>query len=71
MENVLKIELIKAGIKQKEVAKRLDVKPQAVSRKINRKTIVTIEEAFIFQDMIFEKTQKLIPLKELFPLSIN
>ena len=71
MENVLKIELIKAGIKNKEVAERLKVKPQAASRKINRKTIVTTNEAFIIQDMILERTQKLIPLRELFPISNN
>lgn len=71
MENVLKIELIKAGIKHKEVAERLNLRPQAVSRKINGKTIVTTREAFVIQDMILEKTQKLIPLRELFPISNN
>lgn len=66
MENVLKIELFKAGIKQKEIAERLNIKPQAVNRKVNGKTIITTNEAFIIQDMITEKTQKVIPLRELF-----
>ena len=69
MENVLKIELFKAGIKQKEVAKRLNIKEQAANRKINGKTIITTKEAFIIQDMITEKTQREIPLRELFQTS--
>lgn len=69
MENVLKIELIKAKISQKEIAERLDIKPQAVCRKVNGKSKVTTEQAFIIQDMILEKTQKLISLRELFPMS--
>ena len=69
MENVLKIELFKAGIKQREVAERLNIKPQAANRKINGKTIITTDEAFIIQDMIKEKTQIEIPLRELFQTS--
>jgi len=69
MENVLKIELFKAGIKQKEVAKRLNIKEQAANRKINGRTIITTKEAFIIQDMITEKTQREIPLRELFQTS--
>lgn len=71
MKSVLKVELYKAGITQKEVAERLGLRTQAVCAKVNGKTRVTIDEAFAIQEMILEKTQVLVPLKELFPISNN
>ena len=66
MNKILKAELTKAGISNQDVAKKLDVTEATASLKTNGKTIVTLKEAYLYQELIEEKTGIHIPLETLF-----
>lgn len=66
MKSNLKVELYRANIVQKDIAERLNIGVQAVNSKLNGKSTISTDEAFILQDMIKEKTGKELPLKYLF-----
>ena len=66
MNNILKAELTKADISNQEVAKKLGVTEGTASLKTNGKTIITLDEAFLYQELIEEKTGICIPIEILF-----
>ena len=66
MYNNLKAELTRYNISNIEVAKKLDVTEGTASLKLNGKAIIRLEEAFLIQDLITEKSGMLIPIDELF-----
>lgn len=66
MYNNLKAELTRYNINNIEVAKKLNVTEGTVSLKLNGKAIIRLEEAFLIQDLITEKSGILIPIDELF-----
>lgn len=62
----LKAELVRNGITNIEVAKRLSIKPGTASLKINGKAKLSLDEAFSLQNLIHEKSGITIPIEELF-----
>lgn len=62
----LKAELSKNKITNRTVAKTLDVTEGTASLKINGKSIITLNEAFLLQELIEEKTGKFISIETLF-----
>jgi transcriptional regulator with XRE-family HTH domain len=62
----LKAELTRYGISNIEVAKRLNITEGTVSLKLNGKAVIRLEEAFLIQDMITEKSEVVIPIETLF-----
>lgn len=62
----LKAELVRNGIKVSDAAKRLELKAGTLSLKINGKARVTLDEAFMLQKLIFEKSNEIIPIETLF-----
>lgn len=66
MENVLKDKLAKYKITNRECATLWDVTECTASLKINGKSIVTLNEAFMLQEYIHEKTGEFVSLNRLF-----
>ncbi len=66
MNSNLKATLIKHGIQIKDFAKAIGVTESTASLKANGKAIVTTEEAFIIQKMIYEKTNTKVSIEEIF-----
>lgn len=66
MYNNLKAELTRYSISNIEVAKKLGITEGTASLKLNGKAIMRLEEAFLIQDLITEKSGILIPIDELF-----
>lgn len=66
MYNNLKAELTRYNISNIEVAKKLDITEGTASLKLNGKAIMKLEEAFLIQDLINEKSGIVIPIEELF-----
>lgn len=62
----LKAELTRYTISNIEVAKKLNVTEGTASLKLNGKAIMKLEEAFLIQDLINEKSGIVIPIEELF-----
>lgn len=66
MYNNLKAELTRYNISNIEVAKKLNITEGTVSLKLNGKAIMRLEEAFLIQDLITEKSGIVISIDELF-----
>lgn len=66
MYNNLKAELTRYNISNIEVAKKLGITEGTASLKLNGKAIMRLEEAFLIQDLITEKSGIVIPVDELF-----
>lgn len=66
MNSNLKATLTKYGIQVKDFAKAIDVTESTASLKANGKAIVTTEEAFIIQKMIYEKSNIKVSIEEMF-----
>ena len=66
MNSNLKATLIKYGIQIKDFAKAINVTESTASLKANGKAIVTTEEAFVIQNMIYEKTNIKVSIEEIF-----
>ena len=62
----LKAELVRHNISNIDIAKRLGITEGTASLKVNGKTKISLDEAFLFQNLIYEKSGKLIPIEELF-----
>ena len=62
----LKAELVRHNISNIEIAEKLGITEGTASLKVNGKTKVSLEEAFIIQDLINEKSGTTIPIEELF-----
>ena len=62
----LKAELVRHNISNIDIAKKLGITEGTASLKLNGKTKVSLEEAFIIQDLIHEKSGVTIPIEELF-----
>ena len=66
MNSNLKATLTKYGIQIKDFAKAICVTEGTASLKANGKAIVTTEEAFVIQKMIYEKTNTKVSIEEIF-----
>ena len=66
MYNNLKAELTRYNISNIEVAKKLGITEGTASLKLNGKANIRLEEAFLIQDLITEKSGIVIPIEELF-----
>ena len=66
MYNNLKAELTRYKISNTQIAERLDITEGTVSLKLNGKAVVRLNEAFLIQEMIFEKSGIHISIEELF-----
>lgn len=66
MNSNLKTTLTKYGFKIKDLAERIGVAESTASLKANGKAIITTEEAFMVQDMIYEKTNIKVSIEEMF-----
>ena len=66
MYNNLKAELTRYNISNIEVAKKLNITEGTASLKLNGKAIMRLEEAFLIQDLITEKSGIVISVDELF-----
>lgn len=66
MYNNLKAELTRYNISNIEVAKKLNITEGTASLKLNGKAIMRLEEAFLIQDLITEKSGIVISIDELF-----
>ena len=66
MYNNLKAELTRYNINNIEIAKKLDITEGTASLKLNGKAIIKLGEAFLIQDLIYEKSGIVIPIEELF-----
>lgn len=66
MYSNLNAELARYDISNIEVSKKLGVTEGTASLKINGKAIIRLEEAFLIQDLINEKSGIVIPIDELF-----
>lgn len=64
----LKAELVRHNISNIDIAKKLGITEGTASLKLNGKAKVSLEEAFIIQDLINEKSSKVISIEELFKL---
>ena len=64
----LKAELVRHNISNIDIAKKLGITEGTASLKLNGKTKVSLGEAFIIQDLINEKSSKVISIEELFKL---
>lgn len=62
----LKAELVRYDITNLEIAERLNITQGTASLKVNGKAKVSVEEAFLLQDLIYEKSGKSISIEELF-----
>ena len=62
----LKAELVRHNISNIEIAEKLGITKGTASLKINGKSKMSLEEAFIVQTLIHEKSGKTIPIEELF-----
>ncbi|MBE6145032.1 MAG: XRE family transcriptional regulator [Firmicutes bacterium] len=62
----LKAELVRSNISNGDIAKKLGITPGTASLKVNGKARVSLDEAFVIQDLIFEKSKTFIPIEELF-----
>ena len=62
----LKAELVRHNIATSEIAKRLGITPGTASLKINGKATITLKEAFLIQNLIYEKSDIKITIEELF-----
>lgn len=62
----LKAELVRNNISNTDIAKKLGITPGTASLKVNGKTKVSVDEAFLFQDLIYEKSHVKISVDELF-----
>ncbi len=62
----LKAEIVRYNIGNKEIAEKLDITPGTASLKVNGKSKISLDEAFLFQEIIYEKSKKKIPIEELF-----
>jgi len=62
----LKAELVRHNISNIEIAKTLGITEGTVSLKINGKAKISLDEAFLIQDLIYEKSGKKITIEELF-----
>lgn len=62
----LKAELVRHNISNAEIAKRLGITPGTASLKINGKATITLKEAFLIQNLIYEKSDIKITIEELF-----
>ena len=64
----LKAELVRHNISNIEIAKKLGITEGTVSLKTNGKAKISLDEAFLIQDLIYEKSGKTITIEELFKL---
>lgn len=62
----LKAEMTRFNIKNLDVSKKLNITPGTASLKINGKSIITLDEAFLIQELIFEKTNNRFSIEYLF-----
>ena len=62
----LKAELVRHNISNIEIAKRLGITKGTASLKVNGKAKISLDEAFSFQNLIYEKSGITIPVEELF-----
>lgn len=62
----LKAELVRNDVSNGDIAKKLGVTPGTASLKVNGKAKLSLNEAFMLQDLLFEKSQITIPIEELF-----
>ena len=64
MYNNLKAELTRYKISNIEIAKKLDITEGTASLKLNGKAVIRLEEAFLIQDLITEKSGIVIPIEK-------
>lgn len=69
MYNNLKAELARTKLKNKDIAKKLNIQPGTASLKVNGKSRVTLDEAFSLQELIYEKSGSKISIEELFKIA--
>lgn len=62
----LKAELVRHNISNIDIAKKLGITEGTASLKLNGKAKVSLGEAFIIQNLIYENSGNLIPIEELF-----
>ena len=62
----LKAELVRSNISNGDIATTLGITPGTASLKVNGKAKVSLDEAFMIQDLIFEKSKIFIPIEDLF-----
>ena len=62
----LKAELVRSNISNGDIATTLGITPGTASLKVNGKAKVSLDEAFMIQDLIFEKSKVFIPIEDLF-----
>ena len=62
----LKAELVRSNISNGDIANTLGITPGTASLKVNGKAKVSLDEAFMIQDLIFEKSETFIPIEDLF-----
>lgn len=62
----LKAELVRYDISNGDIANTLGITPGTASLKVNGKAKVSLDEAFMIQDLIYAKSKTFIPIEELF-----
>ena len=60
------LEMVRNDISNKEIAEKLNITPGTASLKVNGKAKVSLDEAFIIQNIIVEKSGTFISIEELF-----